>query len=352
MANKQHNHTPKPIQEQERQSQLATWVGQQLASGTRASPLKPMGNDASFRKYYRVQGVYGEVIAVDAPPETEDTVAFVTIARQWKKEGIKVPEVYSVDLARGFILLEDFGDCLLDDRLHTESPNELYSEAIAVLKKIQQLPADTLPEYNERLLRFELSLYPQWFLEGLLGLTLNATDKHALYGLFDDLVTIALAQPRVTVHRDYHSRNLMLCPDGQLGVIDFQGALRGPLLYDIVSLLKDCYQSWPEEKIDQWLQLFTRGIPELTQISTTTLKQWFDWLGLQRHLKCLGIFARLWLRDGRSGYLGELPKTLNYVITTCQRYPELKHHARWLQEQVVPVLSASIDRVEKEASTA
>ncbi|WP_330924807.1 aminoglycoside phosphotransferase family protein [Candidatus Sororendozoicomonas aggregata] len=352
MVNKQKSQALRSSQASERHSQLATWVGQQLAPGAQASLLKPMGNDASFRQYYRVQGVHGEVIAVDAPPETEDTAAFVTIARQWKQEGIKVPEVYSVDLARGFMLLEDFGDCLLGDRLHKGSSDSLYSEAIGVLKNIQQLPADTLPEYNEPLLRLELSLYPEWFLEGLLGLALSATEKQALHRLFDNLVTSALAQPRVTVHRDYHSRNLMLCPDGQLGVIDFQGALHGPLLYDIVSLLKDCYHCWPEEKVNQWFQLFTNGMPELAQVSTTTQKQWFDWLGLQRHLKCLGIFSRLWLRDGRSGYLGELPKTLDYVITACQQYPELKHHAKWLRERVAPVLSASIDRVKKEVSTA
>ena len=338
--------------EHERRSQLAKWVVSELSADTclpETIPLKPIGNDASFRKYYRVQGPSGSLIAVDAPPETEDSKTFIRIARQWRQQGIRVPEVHAFDLTHGFMLLEDFGDRLLSDGLLEGQVDDLYQRSMALSKKIQLLPATDLPAYDEHLLRFELSLYPQWFLKSFLGLQLSSNEDQVLNDLFDYLVDSALEQPRVTVHRDFHSRNLMLCADGELGVIDFQGALHGPLLYDVVSLLKDCYHSWPVEKVEQWLKAYTCDMPQLASVSAAQVLRWFDWMGLQRHLKCLGIFSRLWLRDNRANYLSDLPKTFDYVVAACKRYPELEHHALWLEKRVMPQLSGRVNGVREEA---
>ncbi|MDB2384480.1 phosphotransferase [Endozoicomonas sp.] len=337
----------------DRRNQLGQWVVSKL-SEERGNvpehlPLKPIVSDASFRKYYRVMGPKGSLIAVDAPPQTEDSVTFIRIAQQWRKQGVRVPEVHAFDLEKGFMLLEDFGDSLLHDGLLTGQEDALYAQAMALSKQLQSLPPAELPLYDENLLRFELSLYPQWFLKSLLGLQLSSNEDQALNDVFDYLVDSALEQPMVTVHRDFHSRNLMLCDNGELGVIDFQGALHGPILYDIVSLLKDCYHAWPREKVERWLMDYTSDIPELGSVNPALIVKWFDWMGLQRHLKCLGIFSRLWLRDHRASYLSDLPQTLNYVIAACKRYPELEHHGLWLEKRVLPQVSGRVQGIREEA---
>lgn len=334
-----------------RRDQLAAWVVAELSTaqpGHNPLPLHAIGDDASFRKYYRIQTPQGTQVAVDAPPQTEDSLAFVTIARQWQAHHIRVPAIHGVNLEKGFLLLEDFGDRLFQDGLTPQSADTLYDRALTLLQAIQQLPADALPDYDESLLRFELSLFPDWFLGPLLGLELTPEEQQMLTGLFDRLVDSALTQPQVTVHRDFHCRNLMLCADGELGVIDFQGALHGPLLYDVVSLLKDCYQCWPEEKIQQWLQAYSQRQPRLASVDYRQIRQWFDWLGLQRHLKCLGIFSRLWLRDNKPGYLEYLPGTFNYVLNACQHYPELAQMARWLEQRISPLLRQRIRTLQDE----
>ncbi|WP_263078311.1 phosphotransferase [Endozoicomonas sp. Mp262] len=342
---------PELIKAHDRRGQLAAWVVEQLSTeqGTDGQlPLKAISNDASFRKYYRVQGPQGSLIAVDAPPETEDSAAFIAIAEDWRGHHINVPFVYAFDLEQGFMLLEDFGDCLLQECLNEQSVEDLYSQALKTLRSIQQLPAGNLPCYDEQLLRFELSLYPEWFLRSFLGLQLSDKEQRMLEELFDHLVFSALEQPKTTVHRDFHSRNLMLGADGELGVIDFQGALYGPLLYDPVSLLKDCYQCWPPEKVQHWLLNYTNGLSQLASVSSEQILKWFDWMGLQRHLKCLGIFSRLWIRDKKASYLGDLPTTFNYVLTACARYPELQEHAQWLEQRVMPLLGAEVIRIQEE----
>ncbi|MDP0563055.1 MAG: phosphotransferase [Candidatus Endonucleobacter sp. (ex Gigantidas childressi)] len=337
--------------EEERRNLLARWVADELSAHDdfkSITPLKEISSDASFRKYYRVQGPEGSLIAVDAHPEKEDNKAFINISHQWRKHGVRVPEVHAFDQDNGFMLIEDFGDRQLHDCLLDERVDDFYHQAMELSKQIQLLPATDLPVYDKHLLRFELSLYPQWFLKSFLGLTLSDNEDQALNDLFDYLVESALEQPKVTIHRDFHSRNLMVCDDGELGVIDFQGASHGPLLYDLVSLLKDCYHCWPDEKVEQWLQGFAQTLPQLASISTAQIQQWFDWMGLQRHLKCLGIFSRLWLRDNRVNYLGDLPVTLDYIVATCKRYPELEHHAVWLEKQVTPQLSGRVNDIREE----
>lgn len=349
-----------------RREQLAQWVVTVLTTdnhslsdsdttgeGT-AMPLQAIGSDAGFRKYYRVQTPQRTLVAVDAPPTTEDTRSFVEIAARWRSAGVRVPQVFAVDYDFGFMLQEDLGDtpmqALLQSTHEYKAEDKYYPELLKTLLLVQKQAPEHLPPYDEKLIRFELSLYPQWFLGALLKLeTSEPLIAAQLNGLFSSLVPAMLEQPRGTVHRDYHSRNLMLTPDGTIGVIDFQGALHGPLLYDVVSLLRDCYISWPEEQVDLWFSSFMAGHPVLADYDPVQLKTWFDLTGLQRHLKCLGIFSRLWLRDGKPGYLQEIPRTLGYVLSICDRYPQFKDHARWLNKQVKPLVNKRLQQVMEDA---
>ena len=311
-----------------------------------ATPLQLIGGDAGFRKYYRLQTPQQTMIAVDAPPATEDIRTFVNIARQWKQGGLRVPQIYAIDYDHGFMLQEDFGDTPLQTLLENGAADEYYPKLLDLLLDIQKQPSSELPLYDEKLIRFELSLYPQWFLSDLLELDItDATLNQQLQPLFEELTQTFLAQPQGTIHRDYHSRNLMLTPDNNIGIIDFQGALHGPLLYDVVSLLKDCYVVWPEEKIQPWLSEFLSRHPTLSAVDTATIIRWLDLTGLQRHLKCLGIFSRLCLRDQKPDYLNNLPGTLEYVLACCRKYPQLQTHGEWLENNVKPILQARMGRV-------
>ncbi|WP_419835887.1 aminoglycoside phosphotransferase family protein [Endozoicomonas atrinae] len=346
-----------------RREQLAQWVvsvlsGESSPSGDHGNlceggsmPLQAIGSDAGFRKYYRVQTPHRTLVAVDTPPATEDTRAFVNIATRWREGGIHVPEVFAVDYEHGFMLQEDLGDTPMQVLLQGSTADQHYPELLDTLLTVQKQLPDNLPPYDEKLIRFELSIYPQWFLGAFMGFdTEEPQILKQLTGLFSSLVSTLLEQPKGTVHRDYHSRNLMRAPDGSIGVIDFQGALHGPLLYDVVSLLRDCYISWPEEKIDLWFSSFIARHPLLAGYDPEQLKIWFDLTGLQRHLKCLGIFSRLWLRDGKPGYLNDIPRTLGYVLSVCQRYPQFKEHAEWLQKGVEPFVNERLKQVVEEAS--
>ena len=346
-----------------RREQLAQWVvsvlsGESSPSGDHGNlcegtsmPLQAIGSDAGFRKYYRVQTPHRTLVAVDAPPATEDTRAFVNIATQWREGGVHVPEVFAVDFEHGFMLQEDLGDTPMQVLLQGSTADQHYPELLDTLLIVQKQSPDNLPPYDETLICFELSLYPQWFLGALMGFdTEEPQILKQLTELFSSLVSTLLEQPKGTVHRDYHSRNLMRAPDDSIGVIDFQGALHGPLLYDVVSLLRDCYISWPEEKIDLWFSSFIARHPVLAGYDPEQLQIWFDLTGLQRHLKCLGIFSRLWLRDGKPAYLNDIPRTLGYVLSVCQRYPQFKEHAEWLQKCVEPFVNERLKQVVEEAS--
>lgn len=330
----------------ERFNHLAHWTHSQLLTDVEIpswiTQLQPVGGDAGFRKYFRIQTPEGSLLAVDAPPETEDSKAFVQIAALLSETGIHVPEIKAVDYDQGFLLVEDLGDTLLLGQLNDETVDGFYRQAFSVLEQLQSSKADELPAYSESLLATELNIYPEWFLGELLGIEFGDQEQEQLTALFQTLVQNACQQPQVMVHRDFHSRNLMLLPEGELGVIDFQGALQGPVLYDVVSLLKDCYITWPREKVLAWLQLFVEQHPVLCQEDFSTCVRWFDLMGLQRHLKCLGIFARLWFRDGKPGYLKDIPTTFNYVLDVCQRYDEFQPYADWLKERVAPVLAENI----------
>ena len=337
----------------ERRNQLAEWVISELSEDRyiqETLPLKAIGGqNAGFRKYYRVMDPEGSLIAVDSPPETEDNKSFIDIAKFWNQQGIKVPKVYAIDLERGYLLLEDFGDHLLYDCLREGHEETWYRQSLVLLSQIQMLPSTGLPFYDESLLRDELSLYKQWFLQLLLGSQISSSEDQVINNLFDYLIKAALEQPKVAIHRDFHSRNLMLCADGELGVIDFQGAVYGPILYDLSSILKDCYYSIPTAKVEQLLIEYTHNIPALASFSSSQIIKWFDFVGMQRHFKCLGIFSRLWLRDGRASHLGDLSKTLDYITTTCRKYPEMQNHGLWLEKRIIPQLVGRVKGLREEA---
>lgn len=308
-----------------RLSELQTWLNKTL---NQVDQIVPLAGDASFRRYFRVLTPKGSYVAMDAPPEQECCRSYVDIARAWRARAICTPEIYAAS-DQGFLLLSDFGDTLYLDVLQPETADTYYQAAFDVALKIQQCDPTTqtgLPHYSEALLHDEMQLCVTWYLERWLGLTLDQAAHRQFRTMCDRLVDNALAQPVVMVHRDFHSRNLMVLPDQRVGVLDFQDALWGPVTYDAVSLLKDCYIDWPREQVTDWLFRFQRQQLEqgiLTEENPQVYQRWFDWMGLQRHLKCLGIFARLNIRDGKPAYCQYLPRLRQYVHSVCQQYPEL-----------------------------
>ncbi len=307
---------------------------------------QPVSGDASFRRYFRLISGEQSWILMDAPPEKEASLPFVKIADNWYSQGIKVPQVIAADLSLGYMLLSDLGDEQYLQHLHADSADDLYSRALDELLLIQaagEVEGYHLPDYDEALLQREMALFHDWFLQDLLGLTLKPGVEHLWKEVCGQLVNSALAQPQVAVHRDYHSRNLMVCGDS-LGVIDFQDAVIGPVTYDLVSLLRDCYIAWPDMKVYGWVDQYAASLENagvLSQFDRTEFYYWFDLMGVQRHLKASGIFARLKLRDGKDGYLADIPRTLHYIIRVCSRYQDLLTFAAWLSEVVVPAMYAS-----------
>lgn len=343
-------------QGQDYQVPLKRWVEEQLKQRQWTLKgeltLQTADEDAGFRRYHRINCDPG-LLAVYAPVDTEDSEAFVAIARYLRDQGVHTPNVVAADFARGFMLVEDFGEQLYFDALRAdpESATQLYSEAMMVLLRLQQCPvmtiptADgegmlTLPRYDQPRLREELSLFHEWFVPQLLGYSLSEDEQGILDTLYSRLEGAALQQPQVWVHRDYHSRNLIDRSGQAPGVIDFQGAVRGPITYDLVSLFRDCYLRWPREQVKQWALAYGDMAVEIGLMAPVTqggFMRWFDWMGLQRHLKVLGIFARLSLRDGKDGYLNDLPLVIRYVLEVADEYPELEDFSYWFREKLLPL---------------
>ena len=318
---------------------LTDWV-RQFDGLSEASPV-PVSTDASFRRYFRVQG-RDSYIAMDAPPATENSQLFITISGYLCNMGINAPCVIEADLAQGFLLISDLGSRQYLDEIANDVSvaDDLYSDAMDTLFRLQTAGdeyRESLPVYDEALLRFELSIFREWLFERHLGLTFSTEDDANWQSCCDALVGCALKQPRVFVHRDYHSRNLMVTDNNSPGVLDFQDALNGPYTYDIVSLLKDCYVKWPAEFVDRLANRFREGCGQA--VSAEQFRKDFDYNGMQRHLKAAGIFARLLYRDGKNGYLVNIPRTLDYVVEASSRYDELKFMNVLLDERVMPALS-------------
>lgn len=307
---------------------LTEWVAQVLR-GERCS-LRPASADASFRRYFRVhRGDATTLIAMDAPPDKEDCGPYVRVARAFRALGLNVPDIVGQDLPRGFLLITDLGDRLYLDALDAGSAERLYRDAISALVRLQSAPAERiawLPRYDAGLLHREMELFREWYLGRHLGLALNYSQQAALDAIFAQLGAAAVEQPHVAVHRDYHSRNLLVTETDNPGVLDFQDAVFGPVTYDLVSLLRDCYIAWPDEQVRAWVRGYRAlaggaGVP--VGRDEAEFLRWFDLMGVQRHLKACGIFARLYHRDGKSNYLKDIPRTLGYVRAVAARYAEL-----------------------------
>ena len=311
----------------DREQLLLEWLGTVLPAPL--AHIAPASSDASFRRYFRVWYDGQTRIVMDAPPDKEDCRPFVAIARAMRGLGLNTPEVLAGDLDRGLLLLSDLGARQYLGELDERSVPALYGDALAALARLQaggDPGSPLLPPYDSALLHREMELFREWFLGRLLGLDLREDEHHALDHAFALLADYALEQPRVWVHRDYHSRNLMVTAPDNPGVLDFQDAVVGAITYDLVSLLRDCYIAWPRRWVEDWVldhrarlrALGTSGLDDAEQFL-----RWFDLMGAQRHLKATGIFARLNLRDGKPGYLRDIPRTLGHLLEVVGRYPEL-----------------------------
>ena len=312
-----------------RLTQLHAWIPQILPLDS--FDLSPASADASFRRYFRITADSKSWIAMDAPPEHEDCRPFVHIAQLLEAAGVHAPHIHAYDELQGFMILDDLGSSPYLDQLNDQSVEKLYQDAIDSLVKMQTIN-DQLPGYDTRLLQFEMSLFNDWYIEKHLQLRLSAGQQKVLQNSIELLTQSALQQPQVFVHRDYHSRNLMITTSDNPGVIDFQDAVTGAISYDLVSLLKDCYIAWPRQRVEHWVSYFIDSNPLTQNISFDTFIRWFDFMGAQRHIKVAGIFARLCHRDGKAGYLDDIPRTLAYLFDACERYDELHELLSLLHE--------------------
>jgi len=335
----------------ERQEQIRTWLAA-LWPG-RGFTLAPASADASFRRYFRATIDDGRTcIVMDAPPDNEDCRPWLHVQQLFQAAGAHVPEVLAQDLERGFLLLSDLGDATYLQALDADNAAPLYADAIAALVRIQLASRPgALPEYDHVLLRRELDLFPHWYLEQHHGMVLSENEKQALDTVFERILAVNRAEPKVFVHRDFHSRNLMRMASsgaGNPGIIDFQDAVYGPISYDMVSLLKDAYIEWDEDLALDWLvryweQARKEELPVATDFGEFLRD--YEWMGAQRHLRVLGIFARLYHRDGKDGYLKDLPLVARYLRKACERYSELSPLRKILDkvEDKVTVLGYTMD---------
>ena len=319
----------------DRQEQLDIWLERALKSVT--FELKPASSDASFRRYFRITPGDSDrtLIVMDAPPSHEDCRPWLSVAELFGATGVHVPEVLEADPENGFILMSDLGGTTYLDALDADNAHNLYAEALGSLIAIQRAShADALPEYSRELLLREMRLFDEWFIVRHKGIALDEQQKQTLETAYERILAVNLAEPRVFVHRDYHSRNLMVCDAGRSpGIVDFQDAVFGPISYDLVSLLRDAYIHWDEEftldlLVRYWDIARRFGLP--VRADFADFQRDFDWMGVQRHLKVLGIFARLCHRDGKDGYLKDMPLVMDYLRRSCARYGELKPLLRLL----------------------
>ena len=316
-----------PTSNDPRLSQLADWLANLATPKTLPATLRPASSDASFRRYFRVDTADGgTLIVMDAPPPQEDVRPFVQVAELFGATGVTVPKVLAQDIGRGFLLLSDLGTTTYLQQLNADTAHKLYIDAIDSLVLLQaQSQPGKLPEYDRALLQRELMLFPEWYLGKHLNATLDDKQSADLNKVFELLLANNLAQPQVYVHRDYHSRNLMVLDKGNPGILDFQDAVYGPITYDLVSLLRDAYIHWDEEMVLDWaIRYWERARRASLPVShdIDAFYRDFEFMGLQRHLKVLGIFARLYHRDGKDGYLADIPLVMEYTRKTAYRYKE------------------------------
>lgn len=320
--------------EDPRDLQIQQWL-QGIFAGQQFT-LTNASSDASFRRYFRITTTDNSWIVMDAPPAHEDIEPFIQIGTLLAAHQLPVPEIFQQNLEQGFLLLSDLGNTAFLSVLNQDSVERLYKQAIDCIVQMQLIskPAD-LPAYDAQLLGNELALFNQWFLDRHLGLE----KPDFIDDLYSLLITEAQQQPQAFVHRDYHSRNLMLQSDGSPGIIDFQDAVWGPVTYDLVSLLRDVYIKWPPSQVMDFLSYYRQQAIQHhildESVTMPRIQRWFDLIGLQRHLKILGIFCRLNYRDNKSNYLNDLALTLNYIYEVCSQYPELTELRDYLQQPAI-----------------
>lgn len=319
-----------------REQQCRAWLRQQMP--TLSIQLQPLAGDASFRRYFRLHTDQNTYVVMDAPPTHESCENFVALARAFAVNAINVPDIYALNLQQGFVLMSDFGDRLYLNELNAHTVEDLYHVAFTELIKISQCESFhdyLLPVFDENLFYKELNLFLEWYLVRHLGMKLSATEQSLVEGIFSQLVNEALSQPKVCVHRDYHSRNLLVLNDTKnIGVLDFQDAVRGPITYDLMSLLRDCYIDWPYAQVVKWVERYRQLALQAGLSGVASEQQFlrqFDWMTLQRNLKCLGIFARLSYRDGKTQYLKAIPRIVGYAKCVCEKYESLFAFGEFLQ---------------------
>lgn len=324
-----------------RLQEALAWLSNQLRLPI--DDIKPLAGDASFRRYFRVFLPDTTYILMDAPPSHENCHPYIAIAKQFSNNAVNTPEIIADNLTQGFLLLEDFGDHLFLKELKNENVDVLYKKALSTLmaiQKIASIPGYTLPRFDIDMMMREMMLFQDWYIEGHLNYSLKASEKLLLTNTFEMIAKKIENFQYCCVHRDYHSRNLMVLESGELGVLDFQDAVTGPLVYDAVSLLKDCYVAWPRDKVLDLLGYYhrllrTNGI--LCEQSFTDFVMEFDWVGIQRHLKVIGIFSRLNLRDHKPGYLNDIPLAMQYLFEGLKQFETFNDFSIWLKNVTIPL---------------
>lgn len=319
----------------QRKEKIQAWL-EGLHHGKRFT-LAPASADASFRRYFRASFEDGTTqVVMDAPPSHEDCGPWLHVQALFRAAGVHVPEVLATDLEQGFLLLSDLGSTTYLAAFDADNTSPLYRDAVDALVRIQSASRPLeLPPYDRALLKRELDLFPDWYIARHLKVELSAAQRQALEDVFDRILAANLAEPRVFVHRDYHSRNLMVVGGRNPGIIDFQDAVYGPISYDLVSLFKDAYVEWPEDLVLDWVARYWEkarkaGLPVRADFGD--FYRDYEWMGVQRHVKVLGIFARLYHRDGKDGYLKDMPLVAKYLRAACERYRELGPLLRLLDQ--------------------
>ncbi len=319
--------------------ELTRWI-QSLFSAV-PFRLERLAGDASFRSYHRVFMADKTYVVMSAGKDKNSCEAFVALANAFRAVDVMAPQILEQDLALGFILLSDLGDEVYLNQLTEHSADDLYQrafDALITLQSCTSIPNYSLPLYSRELYLTEMNLFREWYLSKHMGFTLTSMENELLDYIYDLLIVDALGQPKVCVHRDYHSRNLMVLEPKNVGVLDFQDAVLGPVTYDLLSLLRDCYISWPEERVRFWVKSFFQQKNAQQSVMISDWEQfyhWFDWMGLQRHLKCIGIFARLNARDAKPQYLNDIPRILEYVRLVGQRHSDLKELTVFLTKRKI-----------------
>ena len=310
--------------------------------------LQPVCGDASFRKYYRLQLTNRSVIVADSPPQNQKNHEFVHYARLLAQAGLLVPQVIAVDFDKGFLCLSDLGDKLLLEKLDNHSISHWYQKALLELPKLHSIDAKAakLPKFDAEFIKQENRIFTQWLLGTHLNFTVNEQQQQVIDEAFEQLINNSLAQPQVPMHRDFHSRNLMLVENNEIACIDFQDMVLGPITYDAVSLLRDCYCRWDDKTIDTLKQHYYQLI-KLNDVTMPEFNTWFDLTGMQRHIKAAGIFARLMHRDGKTAYLKDIPRTLDYIIDVAAHYPQLNEFAQLIKEVKQAVINKEQQMLEE-----